>query len=548
MDGAHGGTHRGVPTLFAKEAHTMMSQGDRGPRSAPMRALDLIPSTTPMAQLGPAHPRTAVDAAPAAKITARLVWRAARRHWWQFLAAWAVGSAALVAVAYLAVKPTYDAFSTIRVDPGDRGLFGESGAAVDFEVFKETQVRRVTNPNVIATALAAHPELLALPRLARARDAEAEIRKSVAVGVVPRTNLIQVSMSSESAEEAAAIVNAMIEAYLKVALDSTEEETERRCRRLREVKEERTLAVRQRRDAIAALASRIGAVDGAQARNRNASTIEQYGVLTDQLLRADLELVDARATLDRLRAEADARAQADPSRPDDETVAAFYATPQVAEVRARLDKARQSLLESERIARDPSDPAAASARKRLDEAQGQLDALWARMKPTLAKAAAARDGSLKVAEARVVAIETRMAQLDERLAKINDRSKAAGSDELTIEFARQDLSRAESVLDTVTKSLDQVEFEAKDPVARFRQEYKAKASNAPLANHQLKAMAFAPAGMLLGVLGLVVAVELHAGRVHDPEELPRPAPPAGPRRGPAAAPGAGPSGPLGDRR
>jgi succinoglycan biosynthesis transport protein ExoP len=33
-------------------------------------------------------------------------------------------------------------------------------------------------------------------------------------------------------------------------------------------------------------------------------------------------------------------------------------------------------------------------------------------------------------------------------------------------------------------------------------------------------MAAAPVGMFLGVLGLLVLVELHAGRVHDPEELP----------------------------
>ena len=498
----------------------MMSQADRGPRSIPARASDLIPAAPQPSppRFGPSRPPG--DATPARKVSARLVWRAARRHWWQALLLWLAGTSGLVALAYCHVKPTYDAFSTIKVDPGDRALFRETGAAVDFEVFKETQVKRVTNPNVIATALAAHPELLALPRLARARDAEAEIRKSLAVGVIPRTNLIQVSMSSESAEEAAAIVNAMIEAYLKVALDSSEEETEKRCRRLRDVKEERTLAVRQKRDAIAALVRRIGAVDGSQARGRNSATIEQYGLLTNQLLHADLELVEAQASLDRLRADSAARGPVDPSSPDEETIAAFYATPQVAEVRARLEKAKHGLLEADRIARDPGDPALTSSRKRVEEAQRQLDSLWARMGPGLAKAGSARDGAPRAAEAKVAGLKARMAQLDERLARLNDQSRAAGSDELTLEFARQDLDRAESVLDTVTRSLDQVEFEAKDPVARFRQEYKAKASNAPLANHQLKAMAVAPAGMLLGVLGLFVVVELHAGRVHDPEELP----------------------------
>jgi succinoglycan biosynthesis transport protein ExoP len=491
----------------------MMSQEDRGPRSIPARVSDLIPATPSSALPRFEKSPSPSAATPARKISARLVWRAFRRHWWQSLLLWLVGTSGLMALAYRYVKPTYDAFSTIKVDPGDRGLFRENSAAVDFEVFKETQVKRVTNPNVIATALAAHPDLLALPRLARAQDAEAEIRKSLVVGVIPRTNLIQVSMSSESAEEAASIVNAMIEAYLKVALDSSEEETEKRCRRLRDVKEERTLAVRQKRDAIASLVKRVGTVDSIQARDRNPVTVEQYGVLTNQLLHADLELVEAQARLDQLRAESSDRAQADPSEPDEEMVAAFYATPQVAEARTRLDKARQSLFEAERIA-------ATSAKKRVDEAQKQLDTLWTRMRPALVKGGSTRDGTLRATEAKVVGLKTRMAQLNDRLAKLNDQSKAAGSDELTLEFARQDLDRAESVLDTVTRSLDQVEFEAKDPVARFSREYYAKASNAPLANHQLKAMAVAPVGMLLGVLGLFVVVELHAGRVHDPEELP----------------------------
>ena len=67
-------------------------------------------------------------------------------------------------------------------------------------------------------------------------------------------------------------------------------------------------------------------------------------------------------------------------------VAAFYATPQVAEARARLDKARESLAQTERIARSPNDPARIAAQKSVDDAQRQLDILWTKMKPTLARA------------------------------------------------------------------------------------------------------------------------------------------------------------------
>lgn len=502
----------------------MMSRADSNPRAIPARTSELIPTSATPSMPRVARPSTVESPnAPARGLSPRVVWRAFRRHWWQALALWMVTSAAVMVAAYSYFRPTYDAFSTIKVDPGDRGLFRENNAAVDFQVFKETQVKRITNPNVIATALAAHPELLSMPRLSRASDAEAEIRKALGVVVIPNTNLIQVSMASESAEEAALIVNSMIEAYLRVALDASEEETEKRCRRLREVKEERTATVRQKRDAIATLVKRIGTVDSSQARDRNSVSVEQYGVLTHQLLQVDLELVEAQARFDQIQAEPVAAAKLASAEPDEETIAAFYATPRVAEVRAKLDKARQAMTEANRIARDPSDPALTSARKRVDDAQGQLDSLWARMKPTLAKSAkldAGHEEERRSTSLKVAGLKTRMAQLNERLEKLNIQTKAAGSDELSLEFARQDLTRAEAVLDTVTKSLDQVEFEAKDPVARFRQEYKAKASSAPLVDHRPKMLAAAPVGMLVFVLGLLVLVESHAGRVHDPDELP----------------------------
>ena len=502
-----------------------MSQADRNRRSIPARASGLIhaPASPPVPPVVDEPPSSGPSGLRGRESSARLAWRALRRHWWQALLLWAAGSSGLMALAYCQVRPSYDASSTIKVDPGGRGLVREDGPAVDgFEVFKETQVKRVTNPNVIAAALAAHPDLLGFPRLAKARDAEAEVRKSLDVMVIPRTNLIQVSMSSESAGEAASIVNAVIEAYLKVALDAGEEEAEARRRKLREVKEERTVAVRQKRDAIASLVKRIGAVDGVQARGRNSVTIEQYGLLTRQHLQADLELVEAQAGLDRLRAVPGATA-ANPSDPDAEMVAAFYATPQVAEARARLDKAREGLALADRIARNAGDPSLSDARKKVDDCQRQLDGLWAKMRPALARAGqekANRQAERHAAEARVDGLKARLSQLGDRLEKLSVQSKDAGADELTLEFARQDLDRAGAVLDTVTKSLDQVELEAKDPVARFRQEFKAKASNASFANHRVGVMASVPVGMFLGVLGLFMLVERHAGRVHDPDELP----------------------------
>ena len=506
--------------LSAEFGAGIMSQADRRPRSIAARPSGQTPVPAPAAPTEADGPPFDRPASASGKLSARLVWRAVRRHWWQALLLWSAGSSALMALAHDKVKPNYDASSTIKVDPG---LTREGGSTVDFEVFKETHARRVTNPNVIAAALSAHPDLLRLPRLALARDPEAEVRRSLGVTVIPGTNLIRVSMASESADEASRIVNAVIEAYLKIALDATDEVTEERCRRLREVKEERAAAVRRKRDAIAGLVGRTGTVDSGQARDRNSVTIEHYKVLTNQLLQADLELVEEQARLDRLRDDPSGPAPGDSSEPDAEMIATFYATPRVAEVRIRLDEAREGLAHAERFARSPTDPLRTAARKKVDDYQRQIDTLWTTMKPGLVRSdrsKGAREAERYAAEVKVAGLKTRLAQLDERLEKLNIRTRSAGADELTLEFARQDLSRAEAVLDTVTRSLDQAEFEAKGPVARFRQEYQAKASNSSYADHRVKVMAAVPAGMFLGVLGLFVLVELRAGRVHDPEELP----------------------------
>jgi capsular exopolysaccharide synthesis family protein len=427
-------------------------------------------------------------------------------------------------LAYRKIQPTFDAVSTIKVEPGDRPSNRPAGSSGDFEVFKETQVQRVTNPNVIARALSDHPDLLDQPGLIASKDPEAEIQKGLRAVVIPRTNLIKVSMTSGSAEESARIVDAVIEAYLKVALDNhDEEEAAKRRQRLIEVKNERSLAVLKKREAIAELVKRIGTADGAGARERNAVTVEQYSLLTRQLLETDLALVDAQGKLEQLGNVPTVAPLGDSAEPEAEVVTAFYAVPQVAEARTRFEKARAELVDTQRISRSQSDPSLTAARKNVDECQRQLDILWTKLKPGLVKAHQAtlvRESEKRELEARIGTLKGRLAQLNERLEKLNVQTKAAGSDELALEFARQDLTRAEAVLDTVTKDLDRAEFEARAPIARFQQEYKAKAAASPDADRRVQLMAAAPLGMLFGVLACLVLVEIRAGRVNDPEVMP----------------------------
>ncbi|WP_435022649.1 polysaccharide biosynthesis tyrosine autokinase (plasmid) [Tundrisphaera sp. TA3] len=449
-----------------------------------------------------------------------LAWRAVRRHAWVALIAWAAGTAGLIAWADRKIRPGYQAVSVIKVDAGDRGRFRDGGPGGDFEVYKQTQARRLANPGVIEAAIKAHPELLGLPTLARGQAPEDAVRSAIVAQVVPQTDLIQVTMTSPTPDEPARVVDAVIESFLR-ATENGDDGAVEKVRRIREARDARAREVDLRRSEVVDRAAKLGAIDSARARDRDAVALDQYKTLSNQLLTIDLEMMAARAKLDRARQRS--AAHEPDAKVDAAVVAAFYADPQVATLRGQVEAARDELAQADRVARNASEIPRGAARKTIDEGQKQIDQLWIRKKPALAQAAkstSAAEVEAQQAAGRLVELEAMTAGLNDRLGRLNAQTKAAGADELTLEFARHDLARSEAMLDTLTKDLDRAEVEAKGAVAGFRQEFPARVAELPDGHRRIKAMVIAPFGMLLGVVGLLVLAELRSGRVVGPDDLP----------------------------
>ena len=129
-------------------------------------------------------------------------------------------------------------------------------------------------------------------------------------------------------------------------------------------------------------------------------------------------------------------------------------------------------------------------------------------------------GEIHAAEVEVAGLEARMARLDDRLEKLNIQTRSAGADELALEFARQDLDRAEAVLDTVSRGFDRAELEARGPLRGSARNTRPGRRSRPTSAVGSGRWPPRRLGMLAGVLGLFALVEARAGRVHDPEELP----------------------------
>ena len=77
------------------------------------------------AQVTATH-RELAAAPPPSPINSRLLVRGLVRNWWRILLFWLIVSVPLVYLVYVMIEPSYEAFSTLRIEPSKPELFGPS--------------------------------------------------------------------------------------------------------------------------------------------------------------------------------------------------------------------------------------------------------------------------------------------------------------------------------------------------------------------------------------------------------------------------------------
>ena len=329
-------------------------------KDRPEPSVPALPVRTPLAQSATPEASPLKIATADASGTVDLIgttWRAITRHWWKLLALWAVVSAGLIYLIAVRVKPSYETFSMLRVEPTHRELFLNLHSAEAFDHFLETQVQLVTSPNVLVAALA-DPRVAGLSMLCSTTDAEAELRRLVQVGVMPRTYLIKVAVTSPTPAEAAVIINAVVKGYLLTASEWSDGMTRNQLKSLETYQQELQQQVVEKQKAWLELANK-GSVElvnsdegseqspgsGLPRPTNNRITLAEYKRVRGQLFDVSIELVETEALLNTQQAELKAAAPGmDPAlRLQRRVREAFRADPEVVQVYQQIEKARRRL-------------------------------------------------------------------------------------------------------------------------------------------------------------------------------------------------------------
>ena len=193
------------------------------------------PSTGPIRTSRPATPanslrvpapiaamsRDLAIASPATpQITPRVLMRGLSRHWWRIMLFWLVVSTPLAYLIYALVEPTFEATSLLVAEPTTTKLYGRllrgTPNMPDVKPYLLTQVQLITSNSVLDAAISADPAdrqpaddpLVQGPEGRAARGDARRDRRGEHLPDPGRPGL-------EGPEEAAAIVNAVVDAYIE---------------------------------------------------------------------------------------------------------------------------------------------------------------------------------------------------------------------------------------------------------------------------------------------------------------------------------------------
>ena len=463
---------------------------------------------------------------PAKMLNAKVVWRAARRHWWQILLLWSVLSAGLLALAYTMIKTSYDATSWLIVRTSTPRIFEQSSSIGDFGRYQKTQVDLVTSPDVLSDTLARNPGLAALPLLRGTNDPEAELRRQLRVQIRPDTNLIMVSLSSEDKREAGLIVDAVVESYLMAAKNWASDESMQQIARLKEEERKLEVEIKAKKTKLHTLVETLGNIDPAQLKDQAKISVERFQRYQDSLDGAKLERIRLESELEAARARANRMLDKPPSQQagQDQLAHLFYEHPQVAELVSQRERAQGKLKAAERLAKLPSDPSRVQAKKLVLELDDKIQKLWSKLQPRLAKELLQNgqgdegDKTVQDLDAQVAAAKSIENSLYDNLRSIQIENKVQGREVLEVQFARTELDGAEKQRLSIVGHIQQLEYDAKGPAQIEKANNKTRVD--PSTNKRMKVMAATPFGVFAVILALFVLVEVRSGRVADPDDLP----------------------------
>jgi capsular exopolysaccharide synthesis family protein len=308
---------------------------------------------------------------------------ACRRRWLPAVALGLLGSLLLAGPAWMFLPRGYEAIAWLRVrDKG--GMLSRGRDTAEYESYKKTQLQLMKSPYVLQAALR-RPGIADLETLREAvPDQVGWLSRALQVTATPDSEVVQVRLRGQKADDVAKLVNAVTSAFLDDVVNK--ERTERLGRRdaLEKKFKENMAELRARRETLNSLARTLGTRDSAEVANQRGLLLDHVGTLRGLLTQTQREIAAIDAELWIADARASGEISPEESLPEDMIEATLARDPQIVEMNDRLADLDEAIsYQEQRSARGGSEPAVRRLRAQGEELARRIESRKRELRPAI---------------------------------------------------------------------------------------------------------------------------------------------------------------------
>ena len=478
------------------------------------------------------------------QVNPKTLLRGLTRHWWQILLIWIVVSLPAMYLIHQFVEPTFEAFSVLRVTPTSWQLYEPNRSDQDFRVaapYLQTQIGLISSDRVLSPALAS-AAVVNLSTIKNADDPREYLREHMRVEIVKDAYLIRVALELPDRNQAAAIVNAVVQSYL---LENGEHQRSGNAtlrKNLAQHLEDFQKEIGEKRNELKGLYQK-GTVSPAREIRRLRTSgdepddpvvpgEEQSDRLAQEMLDTKLEIIKVEADL---KTREDAKHMSEEEQREHTGVSdkereqqiqeEFQKDPDVIALCEDIALADEERQHAKRTIRQGNDPARQRAEEKYKSLRLEYNKLWEEkyreIGERLKVAVVSPRGSESIEDLKRKheSLKTQQAKQADLFEKLKVDKKMVNNDSFEAIIVNRQLEILMRREDQVNQQLKQLEFQSSQENVRVTLLDAAVAPNGPTSNKRTKYMATAPIALLFMILSLFCLLEVRAERVADPDML-----------------------------
>jgi capsular exopolysaccharide synthesis family protein len=490
--------------------------------------------------------------APAMAVDARSLLRGLLRNWWRIFLIWLVISTPLVFLLYNYVQPTYRAFSMLQIESNQPQLFGPTIQNRDYGGFVgpegppylATETQRIKVHKILDAAIFKLGGVNKIAMLRGVEDPEEELRKKLEIQILQSTHIIEVALESREPQEAADLVNTIVEVYKERTRDLgknenkdlTDDLTEYSKKLKKQIDDtEQELIKLAKRGNVEFPKTRIGVKDpdSDQVYQPSFETLplDQYKTARDRLFQTDLQLMELEAQYQARRSEAstaaDEQAQlaAEVSPLQKQQIEEeFKRDPAVADLIGEIRATKDELDHTKSVVRKGTDPARLAAQDRYRKLNEDYNRLWEIKseqirRRLLVPTNASEVQSLAQLKRKIDELKLTKIEQQKMINTLKPQDETTHEDRVKAAFLNADLGLSRSRYEQVDQKLEQLKFTQDKASITIKETTPAEVPKAPFNNKRLKYMLALPVAVLFAILGLFVLLEVKSERVANPDML-----------------------------